>query len=78
MNKIEWKETRKYYARREILYYWTKYKLRQLKHNIFRLWFKISKYKHKHIYSILMYCKICGKGKRDIDREWLEKKYGVR
>lgn len=79
MNKINierWREIRNHFSRREILYYWIKYKLKLLKYYVFHLWFKISKYEHKHIFESIFRCSICRKDKLDIDREWLKKKNG--
>lgn len=73
MNKIEWKEARKYYSRRKILYYWTKWKLRKLKYYCFHLWFKVSRYEHKCNYDhSILTCSICRKTKMDIDRERID------
>jgi len=70
MNKETWKETRKWYKRRTIIKMWMFHKLKLFKWYLFHLWFKITKYKHKHIWSINFYCLICRKAKRDIDLDF--------
>ena len=72
MNRTQWKETRKYYSRRAILYYFTKHKLKMFKIYCFRQWFKISKYEHEHFYNYMFNCLICKKTKLDFDRERLK------
>lgn len=71
-NINRWKEIRNNFSRSEILYYWTKYKLEQFKLYCFRLWFKFSKYEHKHVFIEILTCSICRKSKMDIDRERLK------
>ncbi len=66
---MKWEEYRAYYTRRKILYTWSIFKLKCLKWYLFHLWFKITKYKHKHIWNIIFYCSICRKAKRDIDTD---------
>ena len=74
MDKAEWKEARKYYSIPKIFYYWTIHKLKQLKWYLYHLWYKLTKYEHKHIWTHVYRCLICRKDKRDIDRERIEGK----
>lgn len=68
-----WKETRKFYSRRAILFYYSKWKLKLLKWYCYRLWYKLTKYEHTHILYSLFECSICRKSKIDIDYERLNK-----
>lgn len=49
------------------IYYQLSFKLKLLKWYLFHLYFKISKYKHKHIWNMNIRCLICRKDKRYID-----------
>ena len=71
--KKQWKETRKWYSRKAILYYFTKYKLKKFKFYCFHLWYKLTEYEHKHIWNLLLKCLICRKRKTDIDYERLNR-----
>ncbi len=74
MNKEIWKEARKYNSRRWIIYYWSIFKLKILKWYIFHLRYRLTKYKHKHIWSNSVRCYICRRTMMDIDRERIKKK----
>ena len=69
MNFRVWKECREIYTRSYTIHYWVNFKLRLLKWYFYHLWFKLTKYKHKHIWNNSIRCYICRKTKMDLDRE---------
>jgi hypothetical protein len=72
MNKKEWKEAREGgYSRRKIIYYLSTFYIKSLQWYFYQLWFKLTKYEHKHEWDSDIRCLICRKDKRDIDYERL-------
>ena len=62
MDRKRWKEVRGWgYSRRKIIFLWSYLKLQRLQWFSYRIWYLITKYKHKHTGGNDARCLICHK-----------------
>ena len=73
MNFKIWRSAREMYTRSYTIHCLINLKLKILKWYLFHLWYKLTKYTHKHIWNINYKCLICRKTKGDIDWEKYKK-----
>ena len=74
MKKEVWKELRGLgYKRRFLIKSILVYRTRLFFCYILHLWYKLTKFEHKHRWNDSWFCLVCKKSKRDIDIEMLDK-----